>query len=972
MTSDPRDSGSRVALNTASAWAANGGAMLVGFFLTPFLLAHLGDRIYGLYSLAASIGAWTTFVGIPIGTYASRYATEHLERREFAAFDRTLATSLGLAILAAALLLVPISLFAAHPEKLFTLSSDIIPAARSAILIIGLTSALTIVVRVWESRVFTSRRFYLLNATLLVSRLVGAAVVVAYFWWVGPSLTVWLLTMTTLPLLLSVCFVIPRAGRGMPALVTSVALDRDEIRRALPFVLFLAFGSLGQLLFDSTDALLISSLPELGVSHVATYDIGARWWRLLRPLIEAFLIAVSPALITLATRDDRLALRREVIARTRHSMLVAMIPVVSIASVAGPFITHWVGVGYTHASVPVMWLTLASLLLWAPGMYCYRVALSLSTIRLTMASLVASGVLNLLLSIAFVHYFELGLLGIAVGTLVSVILWSNMFMGILTCRTCSISPLQYFREAYAKPGLTLLILVAVAWGIAHLWIPGSLLQTLFLLALLAVSFCPIVFVLGLTIEERAALRNWVTPRISAISFRIRKAPARRNNLLNLLLLTPRRRSQHRGVSEPQMTPSLAAPLRASRGVTSAGVDAPTPNPPRGPERPSVCFVAPHAYAALCGREDVAHIGGAERQQVTLSEELLRRGYRVSFIVLDHGQPDGEEIRGIRVFKCYRTDRGPRGLRFFHPRLTGLWNAMKRSNADIYYQRGADYETGLVGHWCRRYGRGFIFAVAHDINGRRVTPFISRPERLAFLYGLRRADAIISQTFRQQSMISKTFGLASTVIRSCSAWPVVEETTKVPSHDELADRVLWVGRLSDDKRPEWMIRLATDLPECKFDVVGQCNTKSKYGQSLAAQIDALPNVRWHGYVHHGKIRALYQQAQVLLCTSPAEGFPNVFLEAWSCGKSVITSTDPDDVVATFQLGQVASDYATMRELLANLATRRAAWEAAGLRGRMYVREHHSTAAVVDALESILQSCHDSAHVRQCEAGTFATP
>src|SRR5262245_12844551 len=83
---------------------------------------------------------------------------------------------------------------------------------------------------------------------------------------------------------------------------------------------------------------------------------------------------------------------------------------------------------------------------------------------------------------------------------------------------------------------------------------------------------------------------------------------------------------------------------------------------RGPQRPSVCFVAPKAYAALSGREDVSHVGGAERQQVLLAEELIQRGYAVRFVVLDHGQPDGEEVRGIRVFKCYQPNIGIRGLR----------------------------------------------------------------------------------------------------------------------------------------------------------------------------------------------------------------------------------------------------------------------------------------------------------------------
>src|SRR5712692_5386498 len=99
----------------------------------------------------------------------------------------------------------------------------------------------------------------------------------------------------------------------------------------------------------------------------------------------------------------------------------------------------------------------------------------------------------------------------------------------------------------------------------------------------------------------------------------------------------------------------ASPCRSSENPPQRHEAAPTPVS----DRPSVCFVAPNAYAALSEREDVAHVGGAERQQVLLGKELVRRGYRVSFVVLDHGQPDGEEIRGIRVFKCYRADVGVR-------------------------------------------------------------------------------------------------------------------------------------------------------------------------------------------------------------------------------------------------------------------------------------------------------------------------
>ena len=380
-------------------------------------------------------------------------------------------------------------------------------------------------------------------------------------------------------------------------------------------------------------------------------------------------------------------------------------------------------------------------------------------------------------------------------------------------------------------------------------------------------------------------------------------------------------------------------------------------------RPSVCFVAPNAYAMLSEPEDVTHGGGAERQQVLLAEELVRRGHRVSFVVLDHGQSDGGEIRGIRIFKCYSVERGLRGLRFFHPRLTGLWNAMARADSDVYYQRGAGSETGLVAHWCRRQARAFIFAVANETTCMRVSPFLTkRSDRVLFRYGLRRADAVIAQSLRQQHLLGEAFGIGSTVIRSFCGWSPEANELGTPE-DERPGSVLWAGRLSEEKRPEWVIRLARELPDCRFDVVGQCDVASAYGRNLASQLTSLPNLRWHGYVPHARMGALYREARLLLCTSESEGFPNVFLEAWSCGRPVLTTVDPDDIVATFQLGQVATDYTAMRQRLGALDAQRAIWEEAGRRGRDYVRQHHGTAVAGDAMEAVVRRCQEVTRLRR---------
>ncbi len=92
--------------------------------------------------------------------------------------------------------------------------------------------------------------------------------------------------------------------------------------------------------------------------------------------------------------------------------------------------------------------------------------------------------------------------------------------------------------------------------------------------------------------------------------------------------------------------------------------------------------------------------------------------------------------------------------------------------------------------------------------------------------------------------------------------------------------------------------------------------------------------------------------MLLCTSVSEGFPNVFLEAWSCCRGVLSTVDPDGVITRFRTGAVAADYDAMRHQVVRLDERQAFWEAAGLRGRQYVESHHTVHVGGEALAKVI--------------------
>jgi glycosyltransferase involved in cell wall biosynthesis len=360
----------------------------------------------------------------------------------------------------------------------------------------------------------------------------------------------------------------------------------------------------------------------------------------------------------------------------------------------------------------------------------------------------------------------------------------------------------------------------------------------------------------------------------------------------------------------------------------------------------VCFVAPGAYGALAGRPDLRHIGGAEVQQRLLGRELRRRGFEVSFVTLDHGQPDGVRHDGIRVFKTCRGEDGMPGLRFLHPRWTRLWRALGRADADVYYQRGAGVETGQVALWSGRRGRPFVFAASSDTNADPALPDLGAArERVLYRLGLRRASRVVCQNRSQQAAFRSVFGVDADLVRSCAEDPL--RGAALPARAEsgpASPRVLWVGRIHPQKRFELLLEVAEACPELPFDVVGGRATDSAYAAALSERARALPNVTLHGWVAPDEVGRFYDRASVLVCTSPVEGFPNTFLEAWARGVPTVSTVDPDELVAREGLGALGSDAAALAAGLRGLHASAAAWWACARRARRHFLAHHTVESV----------------------------
>lgn len=379
-------------------------------------------------------------------------------------------------------------------------------------------------------------------------------------------------------------------------------------------------------------------------------------------------------------------------------------------------------------------------------------------------------------------------------------------------------------------------------------------------------------------------------------------------------------------------------------------------------QPSICFVVHSAYSEIAGGLR-GHVGGAERQATLICRGLAARGYRVALLTWDEGQPNDITIDGVRVIKMCRREAGIPGLRFFHPRWSSLNGGLRKADADVYFQTCAEYVTGQVALWCQSHSRRFVFSVVSDPDCDMRLPHLrTYRERILYRYGLRRADLVIVQTQIQQLMLWEGFGVRSRPMPALSPDPRGGEDGPPRPHHNGRCRVLWLGRIAPVKRLELLLEVAAALPEVTFDVAGPSDADPGYLSQVLSRSRALPNVTLHGRVGRDRLPELFERATFLCCTSLYEGFPSVFLEAWSYGLPVISTFDPDGLIAKRRLGVVAGDVLGLARALRTLHESRELWLQISSNAREYYLRNHTLEAVIPMFDQLFVDLVRNRHPR----------
>lgn len=378
---------------------------------------------------------------------------------------------------------------------------------------------------------------------------------------------------------------------------------------------------------------------------------------------------------------------------------------------------------------------------------------------------------------------------------------------------------------------------------------------------------------------------------------------------------------------------------------------------------NICLLGLDNLPVLAPEVRAHAIGGESVQQTLLARALVRRGHEVSMVTADDSPLQDTVREGIRVHRAYRPAAGLPVMRFIHPRWTGLWSALGRADARIYYTSCAGMHVGLLALFCARHGRRLVFRCASDADCDPARLLIRYGrDRWLYRYGVRRADVILAQSAAQTRLLLQHFGRAARLAGMLVDPPLAAAARDID--------VLWIGNLRQVKRPDRLLALAGALPDVAIHAVGgPVPDEAQLYERVRRQAARHPNLTFHGPLSYADANRMYGRARLLVNTSDIEGFPNAYLQAWMQGVPVVAFRDPDGVIGRGALGVSVSSMRDMRAAVRDLLGEPRTLAAMSARCRDYMaREYAEERILAPYLASFDELDRDAAGTARLQAAS----
>jgi O-antigen/teichoic acid export membrane protein len=490
-----------VLTGTATKYVLLAVNVALGVFMMPFTLHHLGTAQYGLWMLVASMTYYFQLLDLGYGSGLVRHLADADARGETTRANQILSTFVtvysALGIAAAAGIIVII--FAVIPH-FPNLPADQVPLAQGVLALMGIRITAGFPMTVFGA-VTTARQRFAMNNTVAIAVAIANAAVTYVVLSAGYGLLM-LVASTTAVGLSSYAAYAWTAHRAFPQLrIRPSSFSRNLVREVTAYSFYLFIIDIAVQIGFNLDNIVIGAV--WGTSAVALYSVALRLADYQRQLCNQYNSLLFPVVVRFDASGRSGALRGVMLDGTRIAMMLVVGATVCVIGFGRPLIVHWMGPAFEPSVLPLYVLAAIGVVLVGQGPLG-NVLLATGRHRLVAFASLGEALANLGLSLLLVR--PLGIVGVAVGTAIPLVV-ANVFVLLpAACRQTGIGVGSFARDVLAAPAAGAVPAVFAVVLLRNLVPPSSLAMTVGEGAVTGLIYLTAVFAFGL---DRSLRRRYL-------------------------------------------------------------------------------------------------------------------------------------------------------------------------------------------------------------------------------------------------------------------------------------------------------------------------------------------------------------------------------------------------------------------------------------------------------------------------------
>ncbi len=456
--------------NVGSSWFSLGLNIVVGIFLSPFILHRLGDAAYGIWVLIFSVTGYYGLFDLGIRSSVVRYVSRFSAIQDNESLSKLINTSLLTYTVIGTVAMAVTLLGMSHVNSWFRIPPEFGKTSQILFLMVGASVAAGFPLGVFSGVLEGLQRFYFLNLTNVISTLLRAALIVIALRRGYGLLAVAAITVA-LPLLISII----RAAIVLRILPMSFGLqyvDRTSLREiagysSTTFLIMISFK-----LRFKTDELVIGTM--LSSAAITYFSIGDRLLDYASEVVSSLAQIFVPMSSQSDAVGDRTRLQKIFIAGNRACALIIFPIAATLALLGKSVITVWVGTRYVPVSYPVMMVLLFPMTASLAQSASSRILFGMAKHKTLSWIVFMEAIANLVLSILLIR--PLGLVGDALGTAIPLTCTALVFYPRHMCRLLGMRVGSFASQTFFLPLALCAPLVSVLVAMRYWFVPNGYLQ----------------------------------------------------------------------------------------------------------------------------------------------------------------------------------------------------------------------------------------------------------------------------------------------------------------------------------------------------------------------------------------------------------------------------------------------------------------------------------------------------------------